>query len=218
MDPLPPDTTLTTADAVSMYSNIDPDHGITTIAAWLKLHKKELPIHFPVEAVIEGLCLVMSNNVFQFGDTHWLQKSGTAMGTSVACMYATIYFSYHEETQIIPPSHNHNLLLYQRYINDALIIQATPNKTTATAHADLLTCMNSFGEMGQCLTWTSEEPSKSVNFLDLTITLKPNGTFTTATYQKPMNLYLYLPWITAHPPQCPPQLYPQHTMEIRPPE
>jgi hypothetical protein len=36
--------------------------------------------------------------------------------------------------------------------------------------------------------------------MDLTITLLPTGDIVTSTYQKPMNLYLYLPPSSAHAP------------------
>jgi len=41
--------------------------------------------------------LVMRNNVFEWGDLYFLQKKGTAMGTSAACMWATIYFAVRED-------------------------------------------------------------------------------------------------------------------------
>jgi hypothetical protein len=43
------------------------------------------------------------------------------MGTSCACNYATIYYSYHEETNLLV-NNVHLLLLYRRYSDDALII------------------------------------------------------------------------------------------------
>ena len=46
---------------------------------------------------------------------------------------------------------------------------------------------NNFG----ILEWEFEEPSKKVNFLDLTISVK-NEKISTKTFQKVMNLYQYL--------------------------
>ena len=48
------------------------------------------------------------------------------------------------------------------------------------------------------LTWEVFDPTKSTPFLDLTITIK-NGNITTSTYQKPLNLYQYIPPNSAHP-------------------
>jgi hypothetical protein len=44
----------------------------------------------------------MNNNIFMFGDTFWLQTSGTAMGTPVACSYATTSYGNHENIHILP--------------------------------------------------------------------------------------------------------------------
>jgi hypothetical protein len=85
-----------------MYTNIDTPHGLTTLSNWLHLHRHELPRDYPIDMVISATELVMLNNIIQFDDTYWLQLTGTAMGTSLACIYATIYFSYHEETSIYP--------------------------------------------------------------------------------------------------------------------
>jgi hypothetical protein len=44
-----------------------------------------------------------------------------------------------------------------------------------------------------------EEPSTSTNFLDLSLNIK-NSKITATTYQKPMNLYLYISPASAPPP------------------
>ena len=82
---LPPNARLFTADANSMYTNIDTDHAIEIITAWLK--SIDLPDKFPfLEAVLDAMELVMRNNLFNWGDMFFLQLLGTAMGTSAACM------------------------------------------------------------------------------------------------------------------------------------
>ena len=47
---------------------------------------------------MDALLLLMTNDVFQFGDTNWLQKVGTVMGAPPAPPWATIFFGIHEET------------------------------------------------------------------------------------------------------------------------
>jgi hypothetical protein len=139
----------------------------------------------------------MTRLIFQFDDTFWLQISGTAMGTSVACAYATIYYSYHEETALLIPNNKLGIIYYRRYIDDAFIIQLL----CAHGYSSLCTTMNDFGNNpNRRLQWIVEPAATSVNFLDLNITISSFGTITFRTYQKPMNLYLYLPPHTAHPP------------------
>jgi hypothetical protein len=49
------------------------------------------------------------------------------------------------------------------------------------------------------LTWEFSERSLQVDFMDLSITLH-EGRITTSLYEKPMNLHLYIPPHSAHPP------------------
>jgi hypothetical protein len=191
---LPPDAVCYTADAVSMYSNINTDHGIETIAKWLQLHRAELPFDFPTALVLDGLDTVMRHNVFAFGARRFLQLDGTAMGTSCACNYATIYYSYHEETKLLA-NPTYLLLFYRRFIDDAFVIQrASPN-----GYADFVHGMNDFGRPGARLEWEATPPGREVDFLDLHIRLDPAGTVSTTSFQKPMNLYLYRPPSSAQP-------------------
>ena len=53
---------------------------------------------------------------------------------------------------------------------------------------DFKDTFNNFG----ILKWEFREPIYKVDYLDLTFTLKRDFCITTKTYQKPMNLYLYL--------------------------
>jgi hypothetical protein len=102
-----------------MYNNIDTEHAILVITWWLKdLDSKNLlPENFPLEAVIEAMTIIMRNNIFEWGDMFFLQLLGTAMGTSSAVMWATLYYAYHEVHTLIP-KHGHNLLYFKRFIDD----------------------------------------------------------------------------------------------------
>ena len=84
-----------------MYTNIDTNHALDVISKWLD-NLPSLPKNFPLKAIKEAMELVMKSNLFQFGDMYFLQLLGTAMGTSAACMWATIYFGVHESGILIP--------------------------------------------------------------------------------------------------------------------
>ena len=49
------------------------------------------------------------------------------------------------------------------------------------------------------LKWNVEDPSLSVDFLDLNLTIE-DGNIVSKTYQKPLNLYQYIYLKSAHPP------------------
>ena len=49
-----------------------------------------LPANFPKKLVVELTDIIISHNYFKFGDTDWIQEMGTAMGTPMACVYASI--------------------------------------------------------------------------------------------------------------------------------
>ena len=61
--------------------------------------------------------LVMRNNLFEWGDLYFLQLTGTAMGTSAACMWATIYFAVQEIITLIPMC-NQSLIIFKCLIDD----------------------------------------------------------------------------------------------------
>ena len=172
------------SDANAMYTNINTDHAIDTLKKWFKQHEKDLPSDFNTELILLGIKYLMKNNVFSFGDRYFLQKNGTAMGTNVACMYATIYYSYHEENNLLHLSY---IKFYRRLIDDAFIIV----EDTADIHQKISADMDNFGPVGKRLTWKTDEPKEAVDFLDLTITIMEDGTIQTRTFQKENNPHLY---------------------------
>ena len=174
---------LVTSDATAMYTNINTEHAIEIMGKWFELHAKEIPDDYPTDLVLTGIRRLMTNNTFSFGNRFFLQRNGTAMGTNVACMYATIYYSYHEEMQLLHLSY---IKFYRRLIDDAFIIF-----DPEASFEDLESNMNDFGPKNKRLHWKTEQPADAVDFLDLTLTIQPDGTITTKTFQKKMNLYLY---------------------------
>ena len=94
---IPSNARLFICDATSMYTNIK------TGAA---LHR------------IGQFALENREHVFQFGDTFWLQKVGTAMGAPPAPPWATIFFGIHEETVLA--RFGARLQLYRRFIDNVL--------------------------------------------------------------------------------------------------
>ena len=161
---------------------------------YLQLFGKESPTYINPSLIGELLKLIMHNNVFMFGNSWWHQRIGTAMGTPCACIYATLFFSFYERTVILPKYKKH-LLLYQRQIDNILGIW-NPSMTTGLTFEDFVHDLNAVSK----LNWETDNLCLETNFLDLTISINKNLTISTKTYQKPMNLHLYIPPHSAHPP------------------
>ena len=136
----------------------------------------------------------MNYNIFQFGSSWWHQTIGTAMGTPCACIYATIFFAYYERKYILSKYKN-NLLFYKRQIDDIFGVWIN-DPLNITAWEDFNSDINNYTS----LRWNTEPLSTTVNFLDVTLTIGADGRVQYKTYQKPMNLFLYIPSNSAHPP------------------
>ena len=94
---LPTNACLFTADAVSMYTNIPTHTALNLIGKHLAQYQRKHNKEYPQDAVRAGLRLIMTINIFTFGDLTLKQLNGTAMGTPPAPPYATIYYGIHEE-------------------------------------------------------------------------------------------------------------------------
>jgi hypothetical protein len=193
---IPQDALLFSADATSMYTNIDTATALQSIEELILTHQHCLPHNFPKNLFLRVLQLVMDNNIFSFGSSYWLQLSGTAMGTPAACAYATISYGHFENSTLLT-EFSSNLLYYKRYIDDVFGIWLPPNSNKDSTWTSFEKTLNNWGN----LKWVVEKPSSKTTFLDLNIYIQ-NSRIVTTTYQKDLNLYLYIPPGSAHPPGC----------------
>jgi hypothetical protein len=144
---------------------------------------------------MKALRLVMMNNIFIFGDTFWKQLTGTAMGTPPAPPWATLYYALHEQRFV--PRYTANLLLYKRFIDDVFGIWRTDGSAASLAAWERFKRdMNS--EVYR-LKWDISDLSQSVDFMDLTISIRGDKLHTTL-FEKVHNLHLYIPPHSCHPP------------------
>jgi len=193
---LPKEAKLFSADATSMYTNIGTDISIASIEASIQDNIQNIPHDFPTELFLKILELVMKNNVFTFGGSYWLQLLGIAMGTPAACAYATIAYGQHENSVILQ-KYGDNLLYFKYYIDDIFGIWLPPPTQKQATWESFKQDLSNWGT----LSWVIENPSLETNFLDLNIRIIDSKIDST-TFQKPLNLYLYLPPNSAHPPSC----------------
>ena len=116
------------------------------------------------------------------------------MGTPPAVVYATLFYAIKEETFL--DSYD-SLIFYKRYIDDvfAIWIPNTDKDADTTSWSSLQSCMNDY----HGLKWTFSPRSRTVDFLDMTVSIRGASLHTTL-FEKLLNLYLYIPPHSAHPP------------------
>ena len=132
---------------------------------------------------MDALRLLMTNNVFQFGYTFWLQKVGTAMGAPPAPPWDTIFFGIHEETVLA--GFGPRLQLYRRFIGDVLgiwLVDTNPVEDSLQWTMFVALMQYYYG-----LEWIFVEISKKVNYMDMTISICEDR-IVTSLYEKYMNL------------------------------
>ena len=177
---LPRNARLFTADAVSMYTNIPTHTALNLSGKYLHQYQPKHNNDYPKDAVRAGLRLVMTMNIFTFGDLTLKQLNGTAMGTLPAPPYATIYYGIHEEKFL--PHHAQRVVFYRRFIDDVIGIWCPhDNHEQDTLEWDhFKNKMNAFPG----LTWEFSERAKTIDFMDMTISIKKSNNIETTLFEK----------------------------------
>lgn len=177
------------ADVTALYPNIPIELGITTVRNVLLLTKRFTELH--LSFLMSLLHWVLTNNYCTFQNNIYLQIEGTAMGTPVATTYANI-FLYGIETQILPTNRP---LYYKRYIDDIFAIYSHNTLAERFIH--------SFNNIVPTITLEAVTINRIGIMLDLSLKLNQddnnNHDYITHTlYQKPANIYQYIPHISNH--------------------
>ena len=191
----PSDSSIFTADVVSLYPSIDIKDGLRQLHSALTIAHCSPPF---ITFIVSLTQFVLCNNYITFGDSTWLQIKGTAMGTPLAVTFANIYLSMleiecfrtcHLDSRFSAP------FLYKRFVDDiiALFIDEYSSQLFLTTYNKL---------RPNNIHITHDISLLSGIFMDIKLFKGPRFTssnlFDTSVYQKPMNKYLYIPQFSAH--------------------
>lgn len=190
----PDEHSLFLCDAKDMFNNIPHDHAFEVIPNFLRNHDLCTDLQ-NADAIATALELIIRNNMFKFGNLFFQQECGTAMGCPPGTSYANIYIGIFELDLI--PHFDNNLRLWRRFVDDGLgLWKHHPCPITDLQNfTDFQTMLHTWGIME----WKVSPFSKSVNYMDLTISLTRTG-FHFNIFEKEMNLFLFLIPSSAHPP------------------
>lgn len=182
---LPSNTILFSFDVVNLYGSMDII--LTTQAVHRFCVLKNLPL-----LIAQLVNWILINNYSTFDDTIYRQKTGMAMGTNMAVLVANVFMFIHFENHplVLETTKNH-IIGYNRYVDDIFGIWTSTPDT-------LLLFFNQCQTLIRGIKFTIEQSTSSINFLDLTISIKDNHPHFTC-HQKSLNTYTYITNRSAHP-------------------
>ena len=114
------------------------------------------------DTLVELAELVLKNNIFNFNERTLKQKRGTAIGTKFAPPYSILFMAELEE-KILEIVDN-KPYLWWRYIDDIFFIWEHGEEK-------LRNFVETLNEIHPTIKFTAEWSQKSINFLDVTVSL-----------------------------------------------
>ena len=190
---IPPNALLLSYDVENMYPSIDIEDGLRLLRTAIFRY------YYPengqkASLLIDLLEWVLRNTYMEFDGVIYRQIQGTAMGSPVAVTYACIYMF--ELTGPVFASYANDILSHHRYIDDGCVVWVGDQLRVAPFIFQLNILHPSIN-----ITYTISP--KEVVMLDVKLFKGPrfnsNGILDTCVFQKELNRYQYLPWISFHP-------------------
>ncbi|CAN7997262.1 unnamed protein product, partial [Ixodes hexagonus] len=185
-----PDSFLVTLDVASLYTNIPHDDGVRYVLGAYENSSASDEVHVNTLATL--LRLVLELNNFEFNDRHYVQVSGTSMGTKIGPNYANIFMGQLESNFLsdcpLKP------LLYKRYIDDIFLIWSH-------GEAELINFISSFNKVHPNIKFSHSYSTQCAHFLDVTVEIHKNR-LEAKLYRKPTDRQQYLHFNSSHPRHC----------------
>ena len=180
-------TSIVAIDVVDMYNNIPHKEGIDACRLALKSHTSYNNLE--ISEICKLLHLVLTLNNFSFNNNHYLQLTGTAMGTPVAPSYANLFMADFWRKHISPlPNQPFQTL---RYMDDIIVFHNNhPN--------DIFDFCNNINKTHNSIKFTHSNPDKTATFLDISIHII-NNKAETDLHTKPTDSNRYLSPSSEHP-------------------
>jgi hypothetical protein len=182
----PKDARLISLDATALYTNIPQEH--LRAAVTTALQEVDLEADIPHHLVNSVLDMVLKGNIFKYREEAFVQLRGIAMGTNAAVQLADTFLDKFFDCTF---NNMEGVHWFARYIDDVVAIVSWPNTQAAVSKLEGL---------APGIDWKLVETTP-LPVLDLALELidTPKGReIRSSLYQKPINIYGYLPWHSAH--------------------
>ena len=179
-----------TLDVSFLYTNIPHEDRIQACKSFLE---KDGISTERITEIEELMKLVLENNHFKFDGKHYLQKLGTAMGSSMAPSYASLFMGKFEEdflqSRTLAPT------VWFRFLDDIFMIWDHTYEELESFISDI----NSFHP---CINFFCSTCKQCIPFLDVQVIKSSSIRVETDIYEKPTNNHQYLDYTSCHPKSC----------------
>ena len=190
---LPADAIIFSVDVINLYGNIPPEEATDTLIELLEQHEADInTFGLSLTDIKRLLKHCLSNNNVRFGDDFYKQVSGIAMGSRIAPPLAIIFMGALEKK--ILDSARLKPDIYMRYIDDVVGVWTHGEDKLKEFFEEL-------NSIHPTIKFTIETTVKtgSIAFLDTTISIRPNGSFSTELYIKPTSAGIIMHFESAQP-------------------
>jgi hypothetical protein len=184
--------TLVAVDIVSLYPSMPQQDTVKQLDDFLReLSPEVMPDQLRI-TLVQLTELILTNNLLQFNNRTYKQVQGTAMGTNLAPPVANIFVFMATRTFF----NQHGCIAF-RFIDD--IVGLIP----LSVEAIKTWWTSELQNVHPNLRFTVDTSPTHAVFLDLVVSKRPDfensGHFQTKLYQKTLNAYLYIPFLSYHP-------------------
>ncbi|CAJ0947396.1 unnamed protein product, partial [Ranitomeya imitator] len=126
-------------------------------------------------------------------EAFFFQIKGTAMGSNVAPPYANIFMDYFETSFMYPHLlFSAHIVYWKRFIDDIFFVWTGNSEDLSSSIVTLI-------HLSRFLSFTIHSDQHSVNFLDTTITITPDGMLESDLYVKTTDRNSLLLYTSSHP-------------------
>jgi hypothetical protein len=180
-----------TLDIKDLYVNI-PIKEIIRITR--NLMTKNMIDNTTVTQTITLLDTILSQNYLMFDNKYYQPNKGVAMGSPISALVAEILLQHYEENLLKNILDNSNIIYYNRYVDDILIIY----DHSKTNNNEIEHYINNIHP--ELIFTATDELNNSINFLDLKITRKQKE-LDINIYRKPTTTDTTIHYTSNHPIQ-----------------
>lgn len=137
---------------------------------------------------------VLFCNIVQFNSKLYKQTTGVAMGSPFGPTAANVFLHHKVDNHLINKNEFPEIEFVARYLDDVLFILA--------ADTNITEFQQKLNSIHAAMKFTLDASPTNVDFLDITIykgnRFQSSGVLDLKTFSKPMNKFLYIPYLSLH--------------------